>query len=148
MVTDRYYKARDDYTNNSEAILLCNRCACNWKTNSQRILQESCVQLAFTESTFFWRHLNYTKSCQQALCNRCPVQFRTSFSNNKHVCVILFFGPAPLQKCAGDFCCINSGGGVLPAIFLEDFLGPFRTDMRRKNPAGQKIREKIRRPKN
>ena len=25
------------YTNNSETILLCNRCACNWKTNSQTI---------------------------------------------------------------------------------------------------------------
>ena len=32
-----YYEARNDYTNNSETILLCNRCACNWKINSQTI---------------------------------------------------------------------------------------------------------------
>ena len=30
-----YYEARDDYTNNSKTILLCNKCACNWKINSQ-----------------------------------------------------------------------------------------------------------------
>ena len=32
-----YYEARNDYTNNSETILLCNKCACNWKINSQTI---------------------------------------------------------------------------------------------------------------
>ena len=32
-----YYEARNDYTNNSETFLLCNRCACNWKINSQTI---------------------------------------------------------------------------------------------------------------
>ena len=26
-----YYEARNDYTNNSETTLLCNRCVCNWK---------------------------------------------------------------------------------------------------------------------
>ena len=32
-----YYQARNDYTNNSETILSCNRCACNRKINSQTI---------------------------------------------------------------------------------------------------------------
>ena len=35
---DCYYEARHEYTNNSETILLCNRCACNRKMNSHRIL--------------------------------------------------------------------------------------------------------------
>ena len=34
-----YYEARIDYTNNSKTSLLCNRCACNWKISSQRILE-------------------------------------------------------------------------------------------------------------
>ena len=43
-------------------------------------------------------------------------------------------GPAPLQKCVGDFCCINFGR------FCRDFPGGFfwalfPTKMRRKNPA-------------
>ena len=33
-----YYEARNDYTNNSGTILLCNRCVRNRKTNSQTIL--------------------------------------------------------------------------------------------------------------
>ena len=37
-----YYEARKDYTNNSETILLCNRCACNWKINSQTINMCNC----------------------------------------------------------------------------------------------------------
>ena len=32
-----YYEAWNDYTNNSETVLLCNRCVCNRKTNSQTI---------------------------------------------------------------------------------------------------------------
>ena len=32
-----YCEARNDYTNNSETILLCNRCARNSNINSQRI---------------------------------------------------------------------------------------------------------------
>ena len=32
-----YYEARHDCTNNSETIRLCNKCACNWKINSQTI---------------------------------------------------------------------------------------------------------------
>ena len=34
---EEYYEARNDYTNNSETSLLSNRCACNWKINSQTI---------------------------------------------------------------------------------------------------------------
>ena len=30
-----YYEARNDYTNKTETVLLCNRCACNWKINSR-----------------------------------------------------------------------------------------------------------------
>ena len=33
-----FYEAPNDYTYNSETILLCNRCACNWEIDSQRIL--------------------------------------------------------------------------------------------------------------
>ena len=32
-----YYEARNDYTNNSETVLLCKRCARSWKVNSQTI---------------------------------------------------------------------------------------------------------------
>ena len=31
----KYYEAQNYYTNNSETILLCDRCACNWRINSQ-----------------------------------------------------------------------------------------------------------------
>ena len=34
---NNYYEARNRYTNNSETILLCNTCVCNWKINSQTI---------------------------------------------------------------------------------------------------------------
>ena len=37
-----YYEAPNYYTNHSETILLCDRCACNWKINSQRILVCDC----------------------------------------------------------------------------------------------------------
>ena len=33
----QYNEALNDYTNNSETILLCNRCACNWEIDSQTI---------------------------------------------------------------------------------------------------------------
>ena len=32
-----YNEARNDYTNNSETVLLCNKCVCNRKINSQTI---------------------------------------------------------------------------------------------------------------
>ena len=32
-----YYEARNDYTNNPETIILCHRCVCNGKINSQTI---------------------------------------------------------------------------------------------------------------
>ena len=65
-------------------------------------------------------------------------------------------GPAPLQKCVGDFCCINleDFAGVFPGGF---FWPLFPTKMRRKNPATKsakisggpkiKIREKSVLPK-
>ena len=34
----KYHEARNDYTNISEALLLCNGCECNWKSNCQRVL--------------------------------------------------------------------------------------------------------------
>ena len=44
-----------------------------------------------------------------------------------------FLGPAPLQKCVEDFCCIN-----LEGIFLDDFSGHFfptkMIKIRRQNP--------------
>ena len=46
-ISDFYYEARNDYTNNSETILLCNRCVCNGKINSQTI--NLCVMGAPTE---------------------------------------------------------------------------------------------------
>ena len=66
-----YYEARNDCTNNSETVLLCNRCVCNWKINSKRILLRN------------WRlqkvphggaQITQKNSCQKTLCNRCPVQ--------------------------------------------------------------------------
>ena len=55
-------------------------------------------------------------------------------------------GPAPLQKCVGDFCCVNFGGfaGDFPGGF---FLGTFSHKNEEKK-SGEKICEKIRRPKN
>ena len=59
---------------------------------------------------------------------------------------VRFLGPAPLQKCVGDFCCANFGGfcrGFSSRIFLED-ISPqkwgekIRQWNRRKNPAAQK----------
>ena len=35
----KYYEAQHDDINCSETLLLCNRCACNWKISSQRILE-------------------------------------------------------------------------------------------------------------
>ena len=34
-------------------------------------------------------------------------------------------GPAPLQKCVGDFYCIHFVWRILPGIFLEHFSGHF-----------------------
>ena len=54
-------------------------------------------------------------------------------------------GPAPLQKCVGDFCCANFGGfcrGFSWRIFLITF------SHKNEKKSGDKIREKIRRPKN
>ena len=45
---DQYYAARNDYTNNSETILLCNRCVCVIGKLIPRQLM--CVIGAFTES--------------------------------------------------------------------------------------------------
>ena len=33
--------------------------------------------------------------------------------------------PAPLQKCVGDFCCVNFGGFCRGFSILEDFSGHF-----------------------
>ena len=65
-------------------------------------------------------------------------------------------GPAPLQKCAGDFCCVNFGG-FCRGFSWRIFLGTFSQKMRRKNPARKsakksggskkKIREKSILPK-
>ena len=52
-----YYEARHGCTNKSETFLLCDRCACNWQTNSRRILV---CNWTLTESTL-WRRPNYTK---------------------------------------------------------------------------------------
>ena len=46
----------------------------------------------------------------------------------------LSFGPAPLQKCVGAFCCKNVGG-FCRGFSWRIFLGTFPTKIRRKNPA-------------
>ena len=54
-------------------------------------------------------------------------------------------GPAPLQKCVGDFCCINFGGfcrGFSWGIFLGTF-----SHKNEEKISGDKIREKIGGPK-
>ena len=63
-------------------------------------------------------------------CIRCPNQI---------------LGPAPLQKCVGDFCCINFGG-FCRGFSWRIFLGTFSHKNEEKK-IGEKIREKIRRPK-
>ena len=55
-------------------------------------------------------------------------------------------GPAPLQKCVGDFCCIKFGG-FCRGFSWRIFLGTFSHKNEEKK-SGEKIREKIRRPKN
>ena len=52
-----YYEAQNDYTTNSETILLCNRCACNWKINSQTIY----VCNWPVHRKYLMKALNYTK---------------------------------------------------------------------------------------
>ena len=62
---------------------------------------------------------------QQETCNLNQAE-RTNITN---------LGPAPLQKCVGDLCCINFGGfcrGFSWRIFSEQFFPP---KMRRKHPA-------------
>ena len=70
MPMDIYYEARNDYTNNSETILLCNRCVCNWKINSQRILLCNWRLQKIPHGS---AQITQKNSCQKALCNRCPV---------------------------------------------------------------------------
>ena len=55
-------------------------------------------------------------------------------------------GPAPLQKCVGDFCCINFGG-FCRGFSWRIFLGTF-SHKNEEKISGDKIREKIRRLKN
>ena len=38
LLSPRWLSHDNDYTNHSETVLLCNRCACHWIMNSQRIL--------------------------------------------------------------------------------------------------------------
>ena len=57
-----------------------------------------------------------------------------------------YFGLAPLQKCVGDFCCIIFGG-FCRGFSWKIFLGTFSHKNEEKK-SGEKIREKIRRPKN
>ena len=57
-----------------------------------------------------------------------------------------FFGPAPLQKCVGDFCCIIFGG-FCRGFSWRILLGTFSHKNEEKK-SGEKIRGKIRRPKN
>ena len=57
-----------------------------------------------------------------------------------------FVGPDPLQKCVGDFCCINFGG-FCRGFSWRIFLGTF-SHKNEEKISGKKIREKIRRPKN
>ena len=85
------YAARNDYTNNSETILLCNRCVCVIGKLIPRQLM--CVIGAFTENTFIGARITQNSSCQKAMCNRCPVQLGNYIPNNKNVCVIIL-GPS------------------------------------------------------
>ena len=50
-------------------------------------------------------------------------------------------GPAPLQKCVGDFCCVKFGG-CCRGFSWRIFLGTFSHKNEEKN-SGEKIREKI-----
>ena len=56
------------------------------------------------------------------------------------------FAPANLQKCVGGFL-LYEYWRIFSGIFLEDFSGHFSHKNEEKK-SGEKIREKIRRPKN
>ena len=55
--------------------------------------------------------------------------------------------PAILQKCVGGFL-LYKFWRIFAGIFLEDFFGHFFPTKMRRKKSGEKIREKIRRPKN
>ena len=57
-----------------------------------------------------------------------------------------YFAPANLQKCVGGVL-LYKFWRIFPGIFLEDFSGTFSHKNGEKK-SGEKIREKIRRPKN
>ena len=83
-----YSEARHGYTNNSETILLCNRCACNLKIDSQRIL----VQLAFTDSTL-WRRHELHKKCPASEPCETDVLCNWELIQNNNKCACNHFGP-------------------------------------------------------
>ena len=66
-----YYEARNDYTNNLETILLCNRCVCNSKLIPR--------EFSYVIGVYRTYHMEAPKSHkiiflpEKALCNRCPV---------------------------------------------------------------------------
>ena len=86
-----YYEARNDYTNNSETVLLCNRCVCNWKIKSRQLM---CVIGAFTENTFTGARITQSNSCQK----QCVTDILCNWDINSQiikicVCVQSFWAP-------------------------------------------------------
>ena len=53
-------------------IFLCNRCVCNQKTSSQTI--NVCNWHVHRKYLMEAAELQKNNSCQNTLCNRCPVQ--------------------------------------------------------------------------
>ena len=82
---------------------------------------------------------NPSKYCKKQEIPRTVLQ-NASFSET------VLFGPAPLQKVVGDFCCI-SFGGLCRGFSWRIFLGTFSHKNEEKNPA-RKSAKKIRRLKN
>ena len=82
-----HHEARNDCTNNSETILLCNRCACNWKMNSQIILVCIGVHRKYlVEAPKLHESFPARKSCvTDVLCNGetdSTVQYKRCLCNN------------------------------------------------------------------
>ena len=135
-----YHDAQIITQNNSETILLCNRCARNWNISSQRLL--------VPES-----HKN--DSSQRAVCKRCPVQLGNSFPNNKDSCnhlvsivILTFEQNLPFWYHAFSYhCCVLTFGQMFhenyrSRLFWEwDATKPFSLNKISFNEKGQAFSE-------
>ena len=90
MLFREYYdEARNEYKNDSETFLLCNRGVCNWKSNSQTI--NACNWRIHRK--YLMKAPNYTK--KRARKPQCNLEINSQII--KYVCVIIL-GPTVLFR--------------------------------------------------